>query len=179
MGEFEDRVLSAREDNTLLLYKIDYINKKGQVVAKLKVPVFELREEQVKTLSVGPNMQYVFMEVGQANTTFCSRMILARVIGDELTLLEKIDQYSELLGVKIALECFGDVGNHILWVGLTQGKNGQVQVFDYDTETNHLKELKRLRIWHREQDPSQLVKLGQDFYYIGHKGNPRKLVLSL
>ena len=179
VGEFEDRVISARKDNILLLYKIDYLKKKGEVTTKLKLPVFELREEQVKTLSICPKKEYVFMEIGQVNSALCSRMFLVRLIGDTLTVTRKIDLYPEKLGVKIALECFGYLGHHILWVGLTKGKNGQAMMFDYDTETQHLRELKRVRAPHKELGPVQMVKLGQDFYYIGYKGNPKKLVVSM
>ena len=180
LGELEDRVISARNDDYIILYKIDYARKKGSITAKIKVPLIKARKEQMIALAVCSKREYVFIEVGQTTTpSICCRMILERVIGDKLTLVGKLDQFSEKLGVKIAFECYGYIGNHILWVGLTKGKNGKIQIFDFDTETNDLAELIKCRRSFGELSPEKLNRIGQDFYYIGYNAKPKKLVFKI
>ena len=179
LGENEDRVISARKDDRIMLYRFDYTEQKGEITSRVPVPLLEGRKEQIKALAVCTRREYVFIEIGQkfANS-LCSRMILARVIGDTLTMVGKLDLFSQKLGFKMAFECYGYVGNHILWAGLTKKENGKIQVFDFDTETQDLKELKDRRISQAELNPAQLKKLGQDFYYIGYQARLQKLMFQ-
>ena len=97
------------------------------------------------------------------------------MVGPKVTFGAIIDKFAAKIPVKIALECYGYVGNNLLWVGLSKGQKGKAQVFDYNTKTKQFRELRHMRIPHEVTGPAKLAKIGNEFYYTGVKGNIKKL----
>ena len=178
-GEEEDRVVSATEDGHIILYRLDYAEKSGEVVAHSKIELIKDREEQPRSLSVCDQNQYVFVEIRKNGDPYiCSRMMVFKITEDYLIKKATIDQSNENIGYKIALECYGYVGAHILWIGLSGNENGVAQVYDYDTESGLFRELEEKRVGHQEEDPTKIHRLGDKFYYTGEEGKIMRLILS-
>ena len=64
----------------------------------------------------------------------------------------------------------------MLWLGLSS-HDAVAYLFDYDTETEVLKELEDKRCSHHEIFPYQMIKFEENFYYTGKRG--RVMVVRL
>ena len=126
------------------------------------------RDESGVSIAVCGKSQYAFVEIG----SYClsSRMLILKINHNSLVKMASIDQYNQKTCEKKATECFGYIGTHILWVGVSACENWIAQVFDFDTKTGEFKELQKNRINHQELEPFKLHRLGDKFYYTGNLG---------
>ena len=78
------------------------------------------------------------------------------------------------------LECYGYVGNHVLWVGMEYDDcRGFVRIYDYDLEKNELRELEDKKVMNYEYYPIKILKFGNNFYYTGMDGGFHKISILL
>ena len=133
VGKEEDRVICVTLDGYLVLYKLNYSEKTGVVVSHRKVQMDELREESPQSIAICEKNQYLVLEIAgrMDDSRKCSRMMIFRVTEDKLLRQNIIDQSREKIREKLALECLGYVGTHILWLGLSLDEEGFAQIFDY------------------------------------------------
>ena len=175
-GEQENRVIAVTGDGHVILYSLDYTQKRGSVVNSFNIELNCGRKEMPKSLSVCDKNEYCFVEIGQSESdSLCSRMILFKIRGDSLIKKASIDQHSQNLGHKYALESLGYFGRFILWVGLSMLENGVAQLYVYNTETSKFKELVGRRLSHREEDPVKIHRVGSYLYYTGRYGRLMRL----
>ena len=158
-GDWENRVISVTKDGYVILYNLDCDQKRGQVDSHYKIKMIEERREWPGSLAVCKRNLYVFVEIGAG---YCSRNVILKLRQEGLVQIACIDQY--------ALESFGYIESHILWVGLSWSSNGPVQIFDYDTENGEFNELVDKRVSHQEYLPYKLHRLGDSLFYAGKKG---------
>ena len=168
-GENEDRVVSVAEDGHVILYSLTAGFERGEV-GSCKINLMDRRNEHCRSLTASDRKEYILVEIlGSCDMSQCSRMLVFQVVGDVLMKTASLDQYYQDVGRKLAMECFGDAESHILWIGLSNCE-GFVQVYDYDTETRELVELKDRRVTHHEYYPYKLHRLNGKFYFTGSKG---------
>ena len=179
-SENEDQVVALTKDGYVLLYQLDFGKKTGSVVSQTKLDLIEERYENGKSISICSKNKNLLVEIGQYWSSFiCSRMVVLQLDSQKLVKKAVIDQYSQKIGSKYALECYGYAGRHALWIGLSWNHNGMAQVYDYDTQTAELKELVDKRIGLEERDPIKILKLANQFYYTGYRGKVMQLSLSV
>ena len=72
------------------------------------------------------------------------------------------------------------LGKHLLWVALSD-KDGDVRVFDFNTESGCLRELVEVKVKHQKSRPRKVHHLGDlwgNFYYTGEEGKIMRLSLK-
>ena len=174
-GEDQDQVVSVTEDGHVILIGLDYEEKRARV-SQSEVKMIVEREDRPRSIAVCDENHFVLVEIGQWRKPYiCSRTILFEVRDGILVNLASIDQHSQEIGCKWALECLGYFGVNVLWLGLS--RNGPVQVYAYNIETGKLKELEDKGVSHEEKYPLRLHRLNDKFYYTGYNG--RFMSLSL
>ena len=178
-GEMDNRIVSTTEDGLVVLYNLNYREKRGSMIAQYKLKLIKETKEEPQSLAVCPKNEYILLEIGQnINSSVCSRMIVFKIIADTLVISTVVDQHDVQIGYKYALECFGYVDGHILWIGLPWNKNAPVQVYEYDTESGDFAEMEDLRVKHQEYFPYRLHRLEDIFYYTGNDGQLMRLSLA-
>ena len=167
------------EDGYIILYKLDFAKKRGLVISSSRLQLIEDRKEDPKSISVCDKNQYAFIEIGENKSPFISsRMIVFRICGNSLIKKASIDQYSQRIGLKLAVESLGYLGSQILWVGVSRLGNGVAQLYVYDTGTGEFKELEGKRVYHREDGTARFHRLGAHLYYTGWNGKLMRLGLK-
>ena len=172
-GERENRVAAVTGDGYVVVYSLDYSLQKGSILAKNRIKLRTEFSEWPTSVSVCNKNHYILVEIGQGNhPKLCLRMFIFRVDGDSLVNTASIDFTNQQeIGEMYALECFGCVGSHILWLGLPWKKNAAVELIDYDMEKGALSEAKsKSVVRHGELNPYRLIRFGDKFYYTGSRG---------
>ena len=178
-GEEENRVVALTDDAEIVLYEIDYQEKTGSVVAHYEIDLMDIRNEKPQSIAVCSGGQYVVVEIGQYDEPcISSRTMIFRLIGGRIVQMASIDNDSNQIQHKLALECYGYLGAHIFWVGLSKGTHGVVQVYGYDIVTEELKEIGNMRFGHNELNPVKIHRLGEELYYTGKNGSLMKMKLE-
>ena len=177
-GENQDRVISLTRDGFVLLYNLSSPYLRG-VVSYNQINLIAERDEDCMSLAVCNKSSFAIAEIAQCDEkNICSRMVVFKITGDSLVKKAIIDQSHLQIAYKYALDCLGYAGKHILWLGLSKNKDGFVQVYDYDTESEGLRELQDKRVDHQEDWPAKLHRLDSDFYYNGDFGKVMKLSVT-
>ena len=178
IGDFESKLIILTQCGHLSLCNLNYVQRKGLLVSHHQV---ELKKETARSLAIcnkNDTNDFLLVELTSSNSSISSRMILFQVNENSFTQIACLDSYDQKIKRKIALESFGYAKDHILWVGLSDDKNGIVQLYDFDTETGDLRELKEKRLSHQESYPLRLHHLNGKLYYSGQKGQLMCLSLS-
>ena len=172
-GERENKIICITSEGYVILYCIDYAKKRG-VAAYYELEMRENILENLLSIAVCEKHKYAFVGIADLRTGMNTRMVMFKVRGDKLFKRTCIDQNRFGLTWRWALECLGYAGSHILWISLSKNRDGRVLVYDYDTETEELKELD-MRVGHQEDEPTKLHLVDGEFYYTGKKGQLMKL----
>ena len=178
-GDQEDQMVALTSDGYLLLYQLEFGAKTGSLVSDFKIDLKAERKELGASLAVCTNNEYILVELAKYLPSICSRMVVFQIKGNEFIQKAKIDMYTSRIGEKLALDCYGYIEGHIVWVGLSKGKTGVVQVFDYDLEDEEILELEKKRKPHEGDDVLKMDRLGNQFYYTGKNGSVMRLSLNL
>ena len=179
-GENEDRVIAVTTNAYIYLYKLDFAKKKGAITSELTFPLLAQRDERIKSISVCSKNQYVFFEVGQSKMpSMCSRTFVTKLNGDNLNIVSKLDQLSQKVGDKLALECYGYIGSHIIWIGLTKDEESKCKVYNFDTETRAFYEMMSKKRSCIDSFPIKLQRVGEYLYYVGHTGMIKRLYFGI
>ena len=177
-GEQRTKVVAVTMNGYVLLYSLSFGQKRG-MLGDSKIELMWERGESPKSIAVCEKNRFVLLGLGQSSFPFISsRMMIFQVYGDTLVQAAVIDHLYQDIGSKYSIDCLRYVGTHLLWVGLAFGKNGPVQVYDYNTESGELKELEDKRISHQENMPFKLHRLNDKFYYTGLNGQVMSLSFS-
>ena len=179
-GDQEDRVMGATTHGHVCLYQLDYLKKRGSLALGVSYQLDQEAEEKIKSVTICSKNRYIFIEIGSgSNRSICSRIAIARLHEAGITKINCFEQQTYQMGDKLALECYGYVGSHVLWVGLSKQKRGRSQVFDYDVSTGELRELSHLAMDLDESNPVKFERLGNYFYFVGSKGKLLRLYLEI
>ena len=177
-GSKEDQVVSVTNDGFVLLYKLDYGQKRGSVIDHSEIKLFRDRAEMPVSVAVCGKGEYVFVEIGQGQIPWVScRIVVLQIRGKSLTQKHTFELAKTGVNEKFAFEFFRYVGRHILLVGLSR-KCGSALVYDFDTRTGELRGLGGNKVSHEEKDPAKLHRLGDKFYYTGDLGNLMSLSIT-
>ena len=179
-GEDEDMVVAITQDGHVLLYKFNFKKKVGKVVKTMDLELLNYRERGV-SLAVCDNGQYILIEIGWIaipTTSICCKMLLIEFYKDRLIKRANLGRYSHKIGMKDVMEYYGHVGRHVLWVGLSRGEKGLVQVYEYDKGAETLSELELKRTSHEEHGPVKIHKMEDKLYYTGKFGKLMRLSLD-
>ena len=179
LGEHENMVVSVTRGGHITLNSVDYEQKTFSVITHHQEQLMKERKECPLSIAVCNNDTYVFVEIGTVDypSPKCSRMIILNLSQNKLIKTASIDQYSQKIGEKWALECFEYVGEYILWVGIS--RSGPVQILAYKTSSEELKELEDKRVSHQEDRPSKFYRMGRKLYYTGYNGKLMSLSMRI
>ena len=177
-GEQENRVISVTRAGCLTLYSLTNMKKRGEVSHRQIELVYD-RNEQPRSLAVCDKGCYVLVEAGNWIRNLSSRMIVFEIRGDTLIRKMSIEQIRDPLGQQYALESCGYVGRHALWVGLSKSERGRIMVYDFDTKTGYLREVKQKRERSEEDSSFKLLRLNDNFYFTGKNGRVMSLAVKI
>ena len=180
LGDNEDRVIAITQDGYVIYYGLDYGQKSGSIITHSKIEFIKRRRERGQSISVCEKHRYAVVELGiEDKSNISSRVIVLQLLGDRLIQKTSIDHHIEQIREIDAIECFGYVGRHILWLGLSGGLDGVAMLYDYDSKTREFKELTEKVVSHKELKPVKLNKFGKKFYYVGWKGQVRAISVKI
>ena len=92
----------------------------------------------------------------------------------QISLKSILDLSSLELSECRCLDCYGFLGKHLLFTGLTDYE-GDVLTLDYDLEASELVERRDMRQPHREYRPLSLRRISNSFYCTGYNGRLVKI----
>ena len=168
-GKKENRVIAlTKEKGYVLLYSLYHKHSRG-LVGHYQISLTEERSEILVSVSVCQKNRYVLVEIGsdQDPSYVCSRVMIFKLSRNTLTKMGMVDSYKQKIGWKYGLECFGHVGRHLLWVGLSWNLDGPAQVYVYNKAIGELRELEEKRVLHQQKNSFKLHRSGNKFYYSG------------
>ena len=113
VGENHHLVLAASTDGMLFLYNLYYDAKEGLIIAHKSLNLMSSLGEKVFSIAACKKGTFVCVEVIQKRSA-CSRLILLKIEDHEFVRESVINQFEHDIGPKLALECHGYVGSHIL-----------------------------------------------------------------
>ena len=174
LGAKEDRVVCVTWDGHVLLYSLNCSKKRG-ITAFFQVELNVRRKEFGGCVAVCDKHELIFVGIGNSDSFLASRILVLKANEDKLANTASFDCYSEKIGLSYFLECLGYFGTSVLCIGMSYAENGMVHVYEYDTETEELKDLEDKRVQHQEYCTLQLQRLNDRFYYTGFNG----LLMSL
>ena len=186
-GQRENRLITVASTGDLSLHVIGYKRKKVLSSNHLQIELEEENEESVVpgSLAVSDGNDHIIIELQKATEEFfsCSRTIVLKVTNNGSILAQKAvlvvnDQETP---VKDSRACCGCFGSQILWIGVGAQEHGyevSIRVFDYNSETESLKEIEEKSFSHEENVPMEIHRLGDNFYYIGFEGKLMRLKVS-
>ena len=181
-GEEENRVLSVTDDVYLLVYKLNYQEKVGSIINHLEVGLLRTWDEHEHPvqLSICPRGNYALIQLyrGEITNYQCSRFLLIKISENSLVIDRSIDSLKSGVRFCFASECFGYVGSHLIWVGLSY-KESQLQILDFDTVTGEFRNLDDKKIAHGESLPLKLQRFENDYYYTGNSARVMRLSFKI
>ena len=95
-----------------------------------------------------------------------TRHLIFEIKESSLDLKASLDCFQEEIGRFHALSFYDYIGDRALFVGLSSD-NGDVHLLDYNTSSREFKELYEKRVSSSEEDPVQILKFNDRFYYTG------------
>ena len=177
-GTQEKRLVSITWKGFVLLQELDFEKKQGRLLDHSVLELKKDRDEHGTSIAV--YQHFMLVDIAQiVSKNICSRKIVFKVVNDKLVKQVTLDQLALNINREVSHECFGVVGRHIMWVGLSGRKGGKIQVYDFDVEKRELRELKVKREYHMEEEPNRLCRLGDHFYYTGSQGNVMRLSMGV
>ena len=132
-------------------------------------------------MAVSPKKDYALIEIygGEEEPFKTSRMILIELNGKEFTTKATLDCFDQQIGFKYSLDCFGYVGNYLIWVGLSVN-DGNLHLYEYEVGAGELRELEnKRRRGVKSLFACQLHRMGSEYFYTGNDGNIMKVKLRI
>ena len=185
VGQEQNKLVSVTLDGFVSLYELDFEKKVGFITSYLKLNVKMAASQKVTSMAVCDRGQYVLVNYGSilrerdVDQAIPSSIAILKVEGNFLVKKAEIELLSSKMRWCQCLECCGYSGSHVMWLGLTRGESGFTQMYDYNMETNELKELLDKRMIHKEKTPLNIHRIGNDFYYCGRDGKLMKLRIKI
>ena len=180
-GDHENQFVLALESGGLLLFSFNYSMRKLLCSSEFKIELVKdeiiWQAEKPNSVAVCDRGKHILVSTSMKRSS-CFRMFIFEVKGTLLLQRSVIDHKNEEISSKSAMSFYGYFRNHALWVGLTSGKPGIVQVYDYDKEAKQLREFETLRQRHNEWNPLSIVRFGGHLYYTGYEKTMIRLTLK-
>ena len=162
----ETGVISLSEDGYLNLSFINYSMKKICATNHTKIELKEERGERGFSIAASPNNDYALVEIGSDYYGYNSRIMVFKIIHNHLIEAASIDVYNQLLKQMSAMRCWGCIGVHIIWVGVSLA---EIFLYDFNTETYAVRELRDQRVNHNQFNPRKIDRLSNHFFLIGQE----------
>ena len=178
-GKRVTKVVCLTWKGDILLYIFNFALKKICAINRAKVDRIVERNEIGLSIEVCEKGEYILVEISDVDEGFCSRIIIFQLKTHIFKKVKIVDLYHQKIGYHDALKYVGYSGKHIYWVGLSCGDSGFAQIFDFDTETGEFTELEEKRIDHQEREPERIIRLGNQFYYVGRNGKVMRLTINI
>ena len=180
IGEYQDRLVSISCDGYLLLYKFNFRMNEGSVTNHFQIKLKEGRDEAASGLAVCSNGKFIFVQISQNKSPYASsRIAVLENKEQNLSIRTILDRRALERGTMMSFDTFGYMGRHIIVIGLSKMKGGDVEVFDYDTATGQFRELRYAKACHKELNPPKFGRLANEFYYSGNYGQVMKLSIQI
>ena len=180
-GKDENRIVAITKDGYILLLILNFRFRKVFAFNAQKLNFLKKRKEIGVSITVCDRNKHFLVEIrgNKDRSLLCSRVAIFELKVNTVVLKDVVDHYEERIGRKFALEFYGYYGGHILWVGLSVGRFGVAQIYDFDINGGKLKELEERGVEHQEKWPLKLSRFGNDFYYSGDHGKLMRLSISV
>ena len=178
LGKNEQILICLTLRGMIRVYFINFDLKKVFVFKRYRLPLSEEKHEFGVSMAVCDKSDYILVEVrgsGDRGPSLCSKMFILRPQGNNLVQKGMIHCFDLGLTCKPVLQCCGYFGKKILWLGLQYQEEGLAQVYEYNTETEAIRELEGCRVHHGEELPSQMYRDENYFWFSGSKGRVVRL----
>ena len=177
LGELEDKILSLTWNGVILLHIVNYSIKKVLVSNLHQIQLVVHRQEYGASIAVCDKNEHILVEIEGFNQ-IASRMFVFKINGSEIAPKIIIENYELAEGPKYALQCAGNFGDDILWVGLSTGNSIVAKVYCYCVRTDTLEQM-NLAGFSEQKRCYDIHRFGQDFYFSGLLGKIEKLSLTI
>ena len=192
IGENQEKMVLATTDGWLVIIKFHYGLKTAEILNEHWLDFSQVNFQELFSVAVCPKGEHLCVEIDQEEKNHDRKMtpyalILFKIENDTFHQVAYIDESGGNLGPKMALECYGYLMNHLMWIGLSSEENGTILIYDYDFDKNEFRELKEKRFSHQELNPVRLSKNQSpstsdscsSFLYTGELGRVMKLDLEV
>ena len=173
-GPKQNRIIFINNKRRVQVCSVCYDLKKVCSRDSYQIEAFEGRYEQGYTLAVCDQDKYVLLSSLNTLAGKTSRIMVFQV--NQLTKLATIDQQNHDLNYISALYLLGSVGKHVLWVGLSKR---DAVLYDFGTESEHLREIEEKRVAHEEKAPQSIHCFGDRLFYTGGGGSIMAMKLRI
>ena len=177
-GSSENRIIFITRKGWICIYYLNYSLRKVIGHHRSRIEGVRGETEEGYALSVSENNRYILASLITSVVDRRSRLFLYEIRSHSLLKLAVLEDKSCGIGIQGALEFWGRVGAHFLWVGLSE-RVGFVQLFDFDAESGELKELAQKSVSHQEFSPRKMCRLGNNFYFTGGDAKIMQLSFNL
>ena len=182
LGEHQNRVIAITNSGCVNLATFTIPMRKVSSVCSLDLDLWQARKEKGFSIAVSDDDDYAFVEIEGENSyssLLCSRMMILKINANSIERVVVVDQFNLRIGRKFAVEYAGIINGCIFWVGFTEESSRLGQVFVFNTLTEEMEEVKKMRFDQKETDPKKVHRQDNDFYYVGHFGRIIHLKLTL
>ena len=170
-GDQENQFVAISDDGSLGLINFDYTRKRANLEGKKKLDLIQEREEKLSSVGVCSKSKYLLIETrsDKIKKRVISRLLVMKVSKNSFMTLVVTDLFEDLQPKHRSIRCFKYFGQHFIWLALTDEKQGEIHLLDFNSKTPDLKFLKNdfLRWQHWEDYPSRLSFVDKWFYYTG------------
>ena len=175
-GKHQNQVVSLTRSGYLFLHIFNYSMRKLLICHQQRINLLKAFNEQALSLEVCDQSQLVLVQL--TNQLNCSRMLLFQLDGKNVVVKAAFDQHNWEIGLGMVLTCYGPIGGHILWVGVTQKKPYEGYLFDFDAQEGVLRELEDQRLWGLRSRVIGICCQERRLYYSGGDGKVMKINIS-
>ena len=172
-GKDRNKVLAVTQKGYILLYILNYQMRKVLAHNELWIPLLDDVDGSGINLAVCDRHKYALVVV--ANSRSITSIELIQIRGSFLEKRASIVEPSTCERFSKSLEFYDYVGNHILWIGLSITCSDRAKIYDYNTETGELTELREKTVNHQVTLPTRIHRLNDGLYYAGYPGRLMKL----
>ena len=165
-GELEDRLMALNNHGMVFQCVFNYPMKRIRSVNQLQLKRKRNIGEKFYRMALCDKGQLGFLSTS-TNNGRPSRVIVLKIYPQKFEQLASIDQNGGNPKCISLLEPCGYFGGHALFFGLCPAGICSIQLYDFDPQTNQLRELEENRRNHRVFDPSKLCRFQNKFYYVG------------
>ena len=170
-------VISLTKDGHLHICTIEYLFNRGYVTGHMDLELHTYAES-ASSLTVCEKNQYAVVQIKNSRRGAITRMIILGFNQHIFFKKAEIDLEGERIPEQLAFGCYGYAAQKILWVGLSTTRYGCVHVFEYDTQSEELRELIDKRVENEEIDPVSFHRYDNWYYYTGSSGKLMRFKLK-
>ena len=173
-GLEENKIVCLDQLGEILICSINYdlkkITRKRRNKVELKRDLARFKFESLVSVSASGQGKYLVVRKRVKKSFDKSTLMLFEVKGCSLVQLATLQQKGHPGWRKRTFGFWRWVGKHALWVALEDSLGGDVQLYDFDTDSGRLRELVNQRVSHQEKKPSILQVSGDKLFYTGNLG---------